>query len=417
MQTNVPGIYAIGDVTGPPLLAHAAMAQGVLVAEAIAGHETRPLIREDIPRAVYCHPQVASMGITEAQATERGIGVNVGRFPYRANGKALSLGDYAGLIKVVSDAETGALLGAQMVGPECAELLGELSVAKMLEATPLEIGRAIHPHPTLSRNSDGGITGSFRRGHTHVDSVYGGRPPVSTTTDLSIPRSELLTMLRTMKLIRRFEERSAEHYARGNIGGFLHLYIGEEAVAVGVISPLRDDDKVVTHYRDHGHALARGLDVAACMAELFGKSTGLNGGKGGSMHFFDVEKGFMGGHAIVGAQMPFAVGLAFANRYRGQDSLVVCFLGDGAVNEGEFHESMNLASLWKLPVLFLLGEQRVRHGNPRRTRLGSADYSSAGRPAQHPQSPRGQRAGCVCGAGCRDGRHRAHQGGERPVFP
>ena len=150
MQTNIPGVYAIGDVTGPPLLAHAAMAQGVLAAEAISGRDTQPLIKEDIPRAVYCHPQVASMGITEAQAQERGITVNIGRFPYRANGKALSLDDYAGMIKVVSDAETGALLGAQMVGPECAELLGELSVAKLLEATPLEIGRAIHPHPTLS---------------------------------------------------------------------------------------------------------------------------------------------------------------------------------------------------------------------------------------------------------------------------
>ena len=177
---------------------------------------------------------------------------------------------------------------------------------------------------------------------------------MSTSIDSTLPRSELLTMLRTMKLIRRFEERSAEHYGRGNIGGFLHLYIGEEAVAVGVISPLRDDDKIVTHYRDHGHALARGMDAAACMAELFGKATGVSGGKGGSMHFFDVEKGFMGGHAIVGGQLPLAVGLAFANRYRGEDSLVVCFLGDGAVNEGEFHESMNLASLWNLPVLFLL---------------------------------------------------------------
>ena len=177
---------------------------------------------------------------------------------------------------------------------------------------------------------------------------------MSTSIDSTLPRSELLTMLRTMKLIRRFEERSAEHYGRGNIGGFLHLYIGEEAVAVGVISPLREDDKIVTHYRDHGHALARGMDTAACMAELFGKSTGVSGGKGGSMHFFDVEKGFMGGHAIVGGQLPLAVGLAFANRYRGEDSLVVCFLGDGAVNEGEFHESMNLASLWSLPVLFLL---------------------------------------------------------------
>ncbi len=150
MQTSSSGVYAIGDVTGPPLLAHAAMAQGVIAAEAIAGRATQPLVAEDIPHAVYCHPQVASVGITEAQAAERGISVRVGRFPYRANGKALSLGDYTGLIKVVSDADTGALLGAQMVGPECSELLGELSVARMLEATPLEIGRAIHPHPTLS---------------------------------------------------------------------------------------------------------------------------------------------------------------------------------------------------------------------------------------------------------------------------
>ena len=177
---------------------------------------------------------------------------------------------------------------------------------------------------------------------------------MSTTAESSISTAELLTTLRTMKLIRRFEERCAEYYARGRIGGFLHLYIGEEAVAVGVISPLREDDKIVTHYRDHGHALARGLDTSACMAELFGKATGVSGGKGGSMHFFDAEKGFMGGHAIVGAQLPLAVGLAYANRYRGEDSLVVCFLGDGAVNEGEFHESMNLASLWNLPVLFLL---------------------------------------------------------------
>ena len=150
MQTTSPGIYAIGDVTGPPLLAHVAMAQGVAAAEAITGLAPEPLNYEDMPRAVYCSPQVASMGLTEAQATDRGHTVKVGRFPYRANGKALSLDEYAGLIKVVSDAETGALLGAQMIGPECTELLGELSVAKMLESTPLEIGRAVHPHPTLS---------------------------------------------------------------------------------------------------------------------------------------------------------------------------------------------------------------------------------------------------------------------------
>ena len=150
MQTTSSGVYAIGDITGPPLLAHVAMAQGVAAAEAIAGLTPDSLIYEDMPRAVYCNPQVASMGLTEAQAADRGHTVNVGRFPYRANGKALSLDEYSGLIKVVSDAETGALLGAQLIGPECTELLGELSVAKMLESTPLEIGRAVHPHPTLS---------------------------------------------------------------------------------------------------------------------------------------------------------------------------------------------------------------------------------------------------------------------------
>lgn len=173
-------------------------------------------------------------------------------------------------------------------------------------------------------------------------------------TDDGLPPTEKLGMLRTMMLIRRFEERSAEWYTRGRIGGFLHLYIGEEAVATGVVAALGPQDRLVTHYRDHGHALARGLDTNACMAELFGKSTGVSKGKGGSMHFFDVEKGFMGGHAIVGGQMPLAVGLAFAAKYRKTDSVVLCVIGDGAVNEGEFHETMNLASLWKLPILFLL---------------------------------------------------------------
>ena len=177
---------------------------------------------------------------------------------------------------------------------------------------------------------------------------------MATTTEPVLSKTEQIRMLRTMMLIRRFEERCAEWYTRGKIGGFLHLYIGEEAVATGVISALSPQDKIVTHYRDHGHALARGLDTNACMAELFGKATGLSKGKGGSMHLFDVSKGFMGGHAIVGAQMPLAVGLALAAKYRDEDTIVLCIIGDGAVNEGEFHESMNLASLWKLPVFFLL---------------------------------------------------------------
>ncbi|MBI4297728.1 MAG: pyruvate dehydrogenase (acetyl-transferring) E1 component subunit alpha [Chloroflexi bacterium] len=163
-----------------------------------------------------------------------------------------------------------------------------------------------------------------------------------------------LDLYYTMSLIRRFEERSAEMYAKGKIRGFLHLYIGEEAIAVGALSVLQPQDYVVTHYRDHGHALARGMDPKAIMAELFGKATGCSKGMGGSMHLFDVSKGFMGGYAIVGGQLPIAAGLALASKYKKEDRVVICFFGDGALNQGEFHEAMNLASLWKLPVLFFL---------------------------------------------------------------
>ena len=138
------------------------------------------------------------------------------------------------------------------------------------------------------------------------------------------------------------------------IGGFLHLYIGEEAVAVGAISLLEPQDYIITHYRDHGHALARGLDPKACMAELCGRSTGASGGMGGSMHLFDASLNFMGGHAIVGGQLPIGVGIGLGIQMQGKNAAVMVFFGDGAVNEGEFHESMNLASLWKLPVVFFL---------------------------------------------------------------
>ena len=162
-----------------------------------------------------------------------------------------------------------------------------------------------------------------------------------------------LAMLRTMMQIRRFEEKAAEMYARGRIKGFLHLYIGQEAVATGAIQALQPDDYIVTHYREHGHALARGVDPNAVMAELFGKATGTTGGRGGSMHIFDTSKSFMGGYAIVAGHMPLACGLALAEQYKGTDRIAVNFLGDGAVNEGEFHEALNLAAVWKLPVLFL----------------------------------------------------------------
>jgi pyruvate dehydrogenase E1 component alpha subunit len=169
-------------------------------------------------------------------------------------------------------------------------------------------------------------------------------------------------LLAQMQLIRRFEERAAEMYALGKIGGFLHLYIGEEAVAVGAISTLRADDYVIAGYRDHGHALARGSDPRRVMAELFGRRDGVSKGKGGSMHLFDRTVNFLGGHAIVGGYLPIAAGVAFAIRYEGRDSVIVCFFGDGSVPQGEFHESLNLAALWKLPVVYVCENNRYAMG-------------------------------------------------------
>lgn len=161
-----------------------------------------------------------------------------------------------------------------------------------------------------------------------------------------------LEWLRQMILIRRFEERAAEAYTQRKIAGFLHLYIGQESTAVGAIGALEPGDFVISHYREHGHALVRGMDPKVVMAELYGRATGCSGGRGGSMHLFDRERRFMGGYAIVGGQMPLAVGLALASKYRKEPDITLNFFGDGAVNEGEFHESLNLASLWKLPVIF-----------------------------------------------------------------
>ena len=187
-------------------------------------------------------------------------------------------------------------------------------------------------------------------------------------------KKEFLELYRRMYLIRRFEETCGEQYSKGFIRGFLHLYIGEEAIAVGAISTLRPDDYVVTHYRDHGHALARGLDANRVMAELFGRATGLSKGKGGSMHLFDAARGFMGGHAIVGGQLPLAAGLALACQYQDTDRITLVFFGDGAVNQGTFHETMNLAAVWKLPLLFFLENNLYGMGTSvERTRSSGPD--------------------------------------------
>jgi pyruvate dehydrogenase E1 component alpha subunit len=171
-----------------------------------------------------------------------------------------------------------------------------------------------------------------------------------------------LELLRTMLLMRRFEERSAEAYALGKIGGFCHLYIGQEAVGAGAISILRPDDYVIASYREHGQALARGLSPRRIMAELFGRADGLSKGKGGSMHLFDRERNFLGGHGIVGGHIPLATGVGFAIKYRGGDQVCLCFFGEAAVNNGAFHEALNMAALWKLPVIYLIENNRYGMG-------------------------------------------------------
>jgi pyruvate dehydrogenase E1 component alpha subunit len=168
-----------------------------------------------------------------------------------------------------------------------------------------------------------------------------------------IPAADQIKMYRTMLLIRRLEERVAEMYGEQRIGGFTHLYIGQEAVAVGAIAALNHDDPVIDTYRDHGHFLARGGDPNRFLAELFGKETGICRGKGGSMHLADIERYFYGGTGIVGGSIPIAVGLALACQYRGDDRLVMCFFGDGATNQGVWHEGLNFAKLWNLPVIFV----------------------------------------------------------------
>ena len=176
---------------------------------------------------------------------------------------------------------------------------------------------------------------------------------MTTAIPSTLTREHGLALLRDMLRIRRFEEKCAELYGLGKIRGFLHLYIGEEAVAVGALQALRPEDAIVATYREHGHALVRRISPRAIMAEMYGKATGCSRGRGGSMHLFDARTRFYGGNAIVGGGLPLAVGLALADKLRGERHVTACFFGDGALAEGEFHESLNLAALWKLPVLFV----------------------------------------------------------------
>jgi pyruvate dehydrogenase E1 component alpha subunit len=185
---------------------------------------------------------------------------------------------------------------------------------------------------------------------------------VPSGTVMTFSKEEELFAYRTMLTIRRFEEKAGQMYGMGLIGGFCHLYIGQEAVVIGMQMALKPGDQVITGYRDHGHMLACGMDPKGVMAELTGRVHGYSKGKGGSMHMFSVEKGFYGGHGIVGAQVPLGTGLAFANRYRGNDHITVTYFGDGAANQGQVYESFNMAGLWKLPVVYVIENNRYAMG-------------------------------------------------------
>jgi pyruvate dehydrogenase E1 component alpha subunit len=194
----------------------------------------------------------------------------------------------------------------------------------------------------------------------------------------SFSRDQELEALRMMLLIRRFEEKAGQLYGMGAIGGFCHLYIGQEAVVVGMQMTLKYGDQVITGYRDHGHMLACGMDPKGVMAELTGRRGGYSKGKGGSMHMFSTEKHFYGGHGIVGAQVPLGTGLAFANRYRGNDNVSLAYFGDGAANQGQVYESFNMAELWKLPVVYIVENNRYAMGTAVHRSSAQQDFSKRG---------------------------------------
>jgi len=191
---------------------------------------------------------------------------------------------------------------------------------------------------------------------------YSSDDKTPATPIVEFSKAQDLAAYETMLTIRRFEEKAGQMYGMGLIGGFCHLYIGQEAVVVGMQMALKDGDQVITGYRDHGHMIACGMEAKGVMAELTGRTHGYSKGKGGSMHMFSKEKGFFGGHGIVGAQVPLGTGLAFANRYRGNDNVSLAYFGDGAANQGQVYESFNMAELWKLPVIYVIENNRYAMG-------------------------------------------------------
>jgi pyruvate dehydrogenase E1 component alpha subunit len=220
-------------------------------------------------------------------------------------------------------------------------------------------------------------TAARKSGGAASKSAKGGTRRTTRNTP-SLSKDEEFQAYRDMLLIRRFEEKSGQMYGMGLIGGFCHLYIGQEAVVVGMQMASKDGDQVITGYRDHGHMLATGMDPKGVLAELTGRKGGYSKGKGGSMHMFSKEKHFYGGHGIVGAQVPLGTGIAFASRYRGEDSVCLTYFGDGAANQGQVYESFNMAALWKLPVVYVIENNRYAMGTSVSRAAAQTDFSRRG---------------------------------------
>jgi dihydrolipoamide dehydrogenase len=442
LHTDADGVWAIGDVIGGIMLAHVASYEGVCAVENIAGHQRIPDYHA-APNCIYTDPEIAHVGLGENEAKDKGIAVKVGRFPFLASGRALTLGQTEGYVKVLADPETGKLLGAHIIGPRATDLIAEATLAIQNGMTMEQLDLTIHAHPTLPEslleaalaaqgraihigNRKGAVSSGGSAATSPASGEEKGSPssPASGEAKESVPsggaiaatspasregkgptqtaeksqnrekemaatlkpsspppaapsaitpkslelkkdnRDFLLRLHREMQLIRRFEERAQEQYTKAKIGGYCHLNIGEEATVVGGITALKPNDWIFTSYREHGHAIARGVDPKAVMAELFGKETGTSHGRGGSMHLVDYSKRFMGGYGIVGGHLPLAVGGGWAVKYRKQDDVIFCMFGDGATNIGAFHESLNMAKVFKLPVVWFCINNRYGMGTP-----------------------------------------------------
>ncbi len=404
LHTDADGVWAIGDVIGGIMLAHVASYEGVCAVENIAGDSTRTPDYHAAPNCIYTDPEIAHVGLGEKEAKEKGIAVKVGRFPFAASGRALTLGQSEGYVKVLADAQSGKLLGAHIIGPRATDLIAEATLAVQNGLTLEQLDLTIHAHPTLPESlmeaalaaQGRAIHVANRRTDTPTRPASGPTSPVSgevknlqnqekqmaatvkpsstpptpsaiTPKSLELTKDNkdfLLGMHRQMQLIRRFEERAQEQYTKAKIGGYCHLNIGEEATVVGGVLALKKNDYIFTSYREHGHAIARGIEPKAVMAELFGKETGTSHGRGGSMHMFDAGRRFMGGYGIVGGHLPLAVGGGWAVRYRKQKDVVFCMFGDGATNIGAFHESLNMAKVFHLPVVWFCINNRYGMGTP-----------------------------------------------------